>query len=1166
MKKLFVLLLLLICNLIAFTQEIPVIIPQSPEAASLAKYSEYPVGDFSGIPAINVPLYTVSCGDISIPINLNYHAGGFKVSEEASWTGLGWTLSLNAMITHDIHGQDDFLGGANKIIYYSDPKIVDPDAYNGFTGSERLGAYSEQRPKTQSGSNSVLKVGGVLQDYTAYQDLNFDWEPDVFSINCMGHTGKFVFDQNRNIFFINKQDIDIKKTDNGWIVRTNDGFQYYFEANSKTISELLLEVSGSWYLTKIVSPKKRTATFNYSGAGNWISKYYYSETDVKPKFNASQNFAPIPNISMTRYEERYLESIVFDDGTTISFERSNAAREDLLGSQSLKRINVLNQNGSPIRVFEFETGYFNSGSTVRGWLKDIPSDQYLYSTKRLKLISVTEKNGSQSKKYQFDYSSVNLPNKDSYKQDHWGYYNGAASNTMLIPSFQGELNYTLFNLQRITSYAGQVFDYITGVFTDTDYAQYNGADRESNNSYASACILKTITYPEGGNTTFDFEANEYGNIQSGNDDNYYYEDFSATYDIICSATPGINPVIISNYTYPYNFGQDVTEIVDPKINMVVMPWNATNYTSCLTLTSNSYFDFTIDGKDAYGNNSVLNKRYYFDDLDGNPQTPNPECYLRNLNVNLVGYLSKFTGPLRLLNIHIEPTNENKRATITFTCKLKKPLNSAAVVKKTGGGLRLKKVTHFDGLDPNKNMIKSYQYGYDITNTNGVVEHRSYGILKTPKRYYSVKLNRPGLNTDVWSDVLFSSSSKFGLGYSQSSEIGYSKIIEYYGNTGEFGKIEYNYNNFQNDYFDQFTRPVGVPSTVQVSKDGKLASKVTFNSANQKVAESLFTYDLLDEHIVKGIFQDGFLYYSNNGLSNQVGWGCLHYYPIFSRWEQLTSSTERLYSKNSTSEYTETVTNYGYNTTNLLPSQITKTASDGFSVITKYFYPPDVSGTSSLPGASLSNTEFNAVDQLKKAKLNNQDGDFRTTEVIQKEEWKNGSLLSRQRTNFQIWSMGLSLPINEHLTVGSNNDEERISYADYDNKGNLRQVAKTTDVNTFYIWGYKYNYPVIKITGPVDAATIITLQGNIDARSFTASSNYTDVKNDVVFLKGQIASLLPNSKNQISLYTYSPLIGMTSQTDPNEVTSYYEYDELGRLKLIKDDNGNILKTYEYHYKP
>ena len=52
--------------------------------------------------------------------------------------------------------------------------------------------------------------------------------------------------------------------------------------------------------------------------------------------------------------------------------------------------------------------------------------------------------------------------------------------------------------------------------------------------------------------------------------------------------------------------------------------------------------------------------------------------------------------------------------------------------------------------------------------------------------------------------------------------------------------------------------------------------------------------------------------------------------------------------------------------------------------------------------------------------------------------------------------------------------------------------------------------------------------------------------------------------QMTTYTYDPLLGMTSATDANNVTAYYDYDELGRLKLVKDDKGNILKKYDYHY--
>ena len=49
------------------------------------------------------------------------------------------------------------------------------------------------------------------------------------------------------------------------------------------------------------------------------------------------------------------------------------------------------------------------------------------------------------------------------------------------------------------------------------------------------------------------------------------------------------------------------------------------------------------------------------------------------------------------------------------------------------------------------------------------------------------------------------------------------------------------------------------------------------------------------------------------------------------------------------------------------------------------------------------------------------------------------------------------------------------------------------------------------------------------------------------------------------YTYKPAIGITSETGPNGKTNIYEYDTLGRLLDIKDQDGNIIKTFEYHFK-
>jgi len=46
-------------------------------------------------------------------------------------------------------------------------------------------------------------------------------------------------------------------------------------------------------------------------------------------------------------------------------------------------------------------------------------------------------------------------------------------------------------------------------------------------------------------------------------------------------------------------------------------------------------------------------------------------------------------------------------------------------------------------------------------------------------------------------------------------------------------------------------------------------------------------------------------------------------------------------------------------------------------------------------------------------------------------------------------------------------------------------------------------------------------------------------------------------------TYDPLIGKTSECDENNRITYYEYDELGRERFIKDENRNITKMYEYN---
>lgn len=51
---------------------------------------------------------------------------------------------------------------------------------------------------------------------------------------------------------------------------------------------------------------------------------------------------------------------------------------------------------------------------------------------------------------------------------------------------------------------------------------------------------------------------------------------------------------------------------------------------------------------------------------------------------------------------------------------------------------------------------------------------------------------------------------------------------------------------------------------------------------------------------------------------------------------------------------------------------------------------------------------------------------------------------------------------------------------------------------------------------------------------------------------------------VSTNTYEPGVGITSECDAGNRIIYHEYDALGRVKLLRDENKQVLKTFEYSY--
>lgn len=74
---------------------------------------------------------------------------------------------------------------------------------------------------------------------------------------------------------------------------------------------------------------------------------------------------------------------------------------------------------------------------------------------------------------------------------------------------------------------------------------------------------------------------------------------------------------------------------------------------------------------------------------------------------------------------------------------------------------------------------------------------------------------------------------------------------------------------------------------------------------------------------------------------------------------------------------------------------------------------------------------------------------------------------------------------------------------------------------------------------------------------------TYTHNDLIPVSTTSATGLPLSRT--TTFETIPLYGITKVTSPNNDTLIKEYDELGRVKLIKDKDGNILKSYIYNSK-
>ena len=180
------------------------------------------------------------------------------------------------------------------------------------------------------------------------------------------------------------------------------------------------------------------------------------------------------------------------------------------------------------------------------------------------------------------------------------------------------------------------------------------------------------------------------------------------------------------------------------------------------------------------------------------------------------------------------------------------------------------------------------------------------------------------------------------------------------------------------------------------------------------------------------------------------------------------------------------------------------------------------------------------------------------EVIKSQRYLNNKKLQEFHVQYNLKD-GKILPIKYYKRKGDgnidmdSNEDIQIEYHLYDDYANPLELSKAEGSHIYYLWGYEGQYPIAKIENTTRAALEAVL------------GYLKDVDESALPLINGLRSNDTFKDAMITTYTYDPLIGMTSMTDPRGRKTTYDYDAYGRLESTRDADNYLLEEYKYHYR-
>lgn len=1123
----------------------------SPNAASLGIFGEIPMNLSAGMASYSIPLYQLQSGSLLWPISLHYAYTGYRPNEEPSWTGRGWTLSAGGIITRMVKG------------------YADEDQFTNL-GNIQVEGYIKGIDKVKT-IYEVKSFSSVIGD--DYQNLlhgRLDGEPDVFNVSCGKLNGKFYYGYitengvtSKRFQFVTNRKVNISYTlanqqnpggqgntpvISSFTITDEDGTKYEFTQKEWSFQKTLLPaieetteydyVVTAWHITRITSQKGDVINFNYKQTDFQDRRAQLHRQEVLYK-------AAPKTFNLNCYGSQATVEGRSADGKATTFV--NFSTEAVLTSIESRQVTAT-----------FEAQRFEKVNDLTAYSGELTLKS-VYN--RLNALKIKNIRGEVVKNWKFQYKWPEEKNADLILKSVQEIDNNLS--TSLPPyvfSYDNEDNILLKNGQRlyITTLGVDRWGYYNGyenakTINDGTLLPSGGAFRGSVPEKARWGALTKVVYPTGGSTAFTYELNDFSKIvEREGSENFQY-------------------LVPEEYSLIFRFGQWESDV---NISVPFTSSYTYTYRYCQVYTTGT------------GIPSICN----FLNADGRSSKTYSGVFLPNQTYTRAQIL-----PSDVLTTFANEADNNVNTVVEIRIKLLKNMSTS---REPGSGIRIKKIETYD---TNNQLVNTKEYTYNdplnSTKSSGQIYRRPTqeltnflaGIDPTNVSFCSLQLGPPVSismtsyqNSDQVAPIVSYNNNFVLYDYVEELENGTQLKKHYFNTFKEYrrpfltcGVCPVGPQLIGNLLADLYTPPI-LDFAVGLPK--KSESFVGDNSSNRRLVHAKSTTYLSLSEITVGIFSPAIAVanlayygypvcncqYDSTQTATKVTYISppiisATKYNVYSYFFYSKANSETIVASNST-EAIVTDEVYTYNPDHYMLQSVTKNRSDGTSLKEEYRYPLDYASVNASSRASwltkmISNSYVSPIIETRTYLTRGGSTSIVNASLMTYKEVGN-SVLPANSYTFKSVAPISSMAFYDGLAfniASYPNYREMMSYDSYDSYGNLVQATPKDGVPVSYLWAYKGNFPVAVVKNAAYTSISSLLPGNF--------SNLTDSPT----IKGAISQVRSLTTALVEASLYSPSVGVSEKIDPAGLSTYYEYDKLNRLAVIRNAQGNKVKKYDYNYR-